>query len=155
MTQHPANHHAIANAWSLRRAWAALRDTNTPDDRTPLRSPVYGVIRALGSHADPTPASELATGGPLPADEPVPVAGGCGYVLPERTAPAGHTGWLPEVPEECYPPGSVPLPVYLTPAELEEQVRDIVRQPLPFRVTPPPAPRPWWRRALDRIRGAR
>lgn len=54
---HPANHHATANAWSLRRAWAALRDTNTPDDRTPLRSPVYGVIRALGGHADPTPTA--------------------------------------------------------------------------------------------------
>ncbi|MEU7609536.1 hypothetical protein [Micromonospora sp. NPDC049204] len=57
---HPSNLHAAANCWSLRRSWAALRDTNsaaaTAGDFDGLRSPLYGVRHASGGHADPVPS---------------------------------------------------------------------------------------------------
>ncbi|MFI5833198.1 hypothetical protein ACIA5A_05925 [Micromonospora sp. NPDC051300] len=54
MTTHPATLWAASNCWSLRRAWAAARNTNTSDTRDGIRSPVYGTRTSSGGHGDPT-----------------------------------------------------------------------------------------------------
>lgn len=60
---HPSNLHALAHCWSLRRAWAALRDTNTPDDGDAgtLRSWRPGTGGNTGGHGDPLGDAVVAT----------------------------------------------------------------------------------------------
>ncbi len=52
---HPANLWAASNCWSLRRAWAAARNTNTSDTRDGIRSPIWGTHTGgtPGGHGDP------------------------------------------------------------------------------------------------------
>lgn len=51
---HPANMHAAANCWSLRRSWSALRDANTltDGDAGTLRSAAASSTRHASGHAD-------------------------------------------------------------------------------------------------------
>lgn len=61
---HPSTLHALAACWSLRRAWAALRDTNTTtdDDAGTIRSWRPGTGGGHGSgHGDPLGDAVVAT----------------------------------------------------------------------------------------------
>ncbi|MFG1847794.1 hypothetical protein [Micromonospora carbonacea] len=59
---HPSNQHAAANCWSLRRAWAALRDANTSDDGDAgtIRSWRPGTGGHGSGHGDPLAEAVVA-----------------------------------------------------------------------------------------------